>query len=308
MIVADLSPQTLRRRLRGAGLRLRTGPVVTRIHSSVPAVARGIELHYARHPIEAESGFVDFSVSVERPRSLRRWVQPQVLFRFDGDAPFAPLPGGQGFPMLEWGLNWCVSSHCHQYLVLHAAVLERAGRALILPAPSGSGKSTLCAGLAFRGWRLLSDELTLIDPVSGQVVPLPRPISLKNGSIDVIRGFAPQARFSAVVRDTVKGQVAHVQPPVEGVERGVERALPGWVVLPRFVAGAEGRLEPLTKARAFMHLVENAFNYNVHGRHGLATLADAIDRCDCYEFSYSRLDDAASIFERLAAAAPGARA
>jgi hypothetical protein len=43
-------------------------------------------------------------------------------------------------------------------------VLERGGRALLLPAPSGSGKSTLCAGLAFNGWRLLSDELALLDP------------------------------------------------------------------------------------------------------------------------------------------------
>lgn len=287
---------------------MRTGPVVTRIRSPLSTVANAIELHYAGHTFEADDSFVDFDVSVERPRSLRRWINPQVVFRFDRDSPFAPLPGDQGFPMLEWGLNWCVSAHCHQYLVLHAAVLERAGRALILPAPSGSGKSTLCAGLAFRGWRLLSDELTLIDPAHGHVVPLPRPISLKNASIDVMRGFAPEARFGVVVSETVKGRVAHVQPPREGVERASQPARPGWVVLPRFVAGAPARLEPLSKARAFMHLVDNAFNYNVHGREGFRVLADAIEHCDCYEFSYSRLDEAAAIFERLASDASRAPA
>ncbi len=99
--------------------------------------------------------------------------------------------------MLEWGLNWCVSAHCHQYLIFHAAVIEKSGRALILPAPPGSGKSTLCAGLVNRGWRLLSDELTLIDIASCGVVPLPRPVSLKNASIDVIRAYAPAAAIGA---------------------------------------------------------------------------------------------------------------
>lgn len=299
MIVSDLPPGALAERLHGEGLRLRTGPVVANVRSRIGAVADGIALHYAAHTVDVDTGFADFHVSVERPRSLRRWVGSQVVFRVDDALPFAPLPGDQGFPMLEWGLNWCVSSHCHQFLILHAAVLEREGRALILPAPSGSGKSTLCAGLIFNGWRLLSDELALIEPGTGEVVPLPRPVSLKNASIDAIRAFAPAASFGPVVRETMKGSVAHVQPPIDAVRRAAEPALPAWVVLPRFVAGAEARLEPLPKAQAFMRLVDNAFNYNVHGRAGFDTLARLIDRCDSFGFSYGRLADAIAVFDRL---------
>lgn len=301
MIVEDLAPSALDRRLRQEGLRLRTGPVVTRIRSSLRAVRHGIALHYAQHAVEPDQGFADFHVSIERPRSFRRWVNQQVVFRFDGIQPFAPLPGDQGFAMLEWGLNWCVSSHCHQYLIVHAAVLERGGRALILPAPSGSGKSTLCAGLVFGGgWRLLSDELALIDPVSGHVAPLPRPVSLKNASIDVIQAFAPSAVFGEAVHETAKGRVAHVQPPAFGVQRASQLAMPGWVVLPRYEAGAPAQLQPLSKARAFMTLVDNAFNYNVHGRAGFAAFANTIDRSACYEFSYSNLPEAVHIFDQLA--------
>ncbi len=301
MIVEDLAPPALDRCLRQGGLRLRTGPVVTRIRSPLLAVRRGIALHYAQHTVEAAQGFADFHVSVERPHSLRRWIDKQVVFRFDGTVPFAPLPGDQGFAMLEWGLNWCVSSHCHQYLIVHAAVLERGGRALILPAPSGSGKSTLCAGLVFGGgWRLLSDELALIDPANGHLVPLPRPVSLKNESIDAIRGFTPAALFGEVVRETVKGRVAHVRPPAEAVLRADRSALPAWVVLPRYAAGAAAQWQPLSRARAFMTLVENAFNYNVHGRGGFAAFADVIDRSDCHEFSYSSLPEAVAAFDQLA--------
>ena len=299
MIVSDLTPRALRQQLHGTGLRLRTGPIVTSIRSRLDAVVDGISLHYAGHAVEDATAFADFSVSVERPAGLRRWISPQVVFSIDGDASFAPLPGDQGFPMLEWGLNWCVSSHCHQFLVVHAAVLERGGKALLLPAPSGSGKSTLCAALAFNGWRVLSDELALLDPRQGHAVALPRPISLKNESIDLIRAFAPQATFGPVVHETLKGNVAHLRPPPDAVARADEPAFPAWLVAPRFSASAEARLDPMPKARAFMGLVSSAFNYNVHGRAGFRALARLVDDADCYEFSYHRLDDAVRIFDRF---------
>lgn len=299
MIVADLTPRALRQQLHGTGLRLRTGPIVNSIRSRLDAVVAGISLHYAGHAVEDPGGFADFSVSVERPPSLRRWISPQVVFSIDGASSFAPLPGDQGFPMLEWGLNWCVSSHCHQFLVVHAAVLERGGNALLLPAPSGSGKSTLCAALAFSGWRLLSDELALLDPRHGHVVPLPRPVSLKNESIELIRSFAPQAIFGPVVHETTKGSVAHLRPPPDAVSRAGETAFPAWVVFPKFSAEAEARLEPMPKARAFMGLVDGAFNYNVHGREGFRALTRLVDKADCFRFSYHRLEDAIRIFDRF---------
>ena len=303
MILADLAPAQLRRRLAGPGLSLRTGPVVTRIRSSLNAVVQGLATHYGAFGIEPDEAFADFHVEVCRPAGLRGWLKPQVVFRFDGEEPFAPLPGAQGFPMLEWGLNWCVYTYCHQFMTLHSAVLERDGRALLMPAPSGSGKSTLCAGLAFRGWRLLSDELTVVDPRAGDVVPVPRPISLKNRSIEVIRAFAPQAVFSPPVPDTVKGVVAHVRPPQDAVDKAGLRATPRWIVLPRFRAGEPARLEPLSRAQVFMQLVENTFNYSIHGPAAFAALAALMDRCDCYSFTYGHLDEAVATFDQLAAGA-----
>jgi HprK-related kinase A len=301
LIVADLDPSALMTRLRGQGLRLRTGPVVANVRSELPLVARGVALHYAQHEIDDE-GFADFHVAVERPGDLRRWVRPQAVFRFDDIEPFKPQPVDHGFPMLEWGLNWCVSNHCHQYLILHAAVLERDGRALILPAPSGSGKSTLCAGLVYRGgWRLLSDELALIEPRSGCLVPLPRPVSLKNESIDLMRAFAPEAVLGDVVSDTTKGRVAHVRPPVESVRNDKARPVPAWVVLPQFQSGAAAELTSVSRARTFMTLIEDSFNYEVHGRRGFAALGDLIDRSACFSFVYGGdLDTALGVFDRLA--------
>lgn len=308
MNVGELTSADLTHRLRSSGLRLCNGPAVMCVKSHLDEVQNGIALHYARHQVPAESCFTDFHITIDRPRTLRRWLRPQVEFALDGDTPFSPLPGDQGFPMFEWGMNWCISMHMHRFLIIHAAVVERGGRALILPAPPGSGKSTLCAGLVWRGWRLLSDELTLIDPATGRITPVPRPVSLKNASIDVIRQFSPQAQFGPVVHETVKGTVGHFSPPPGAVERSGDTALPAWVVLPKFVVGAETSLAPLPKGRALMALAGNAFNYHLHGASGFHTLAALVGSSECFEFSYSQLDEAAALFAELADAHPEARA
>jgi HprK-related kinase A len=300
LIVSDLAIGDLRDRIRGDGLVLRTGPLVARIRSRLDAVLDGVALHYGQHSLVDAGEFVDFHVSVDRPSGLRRWYRPQVVFSFDGRQPFTPLPGDQGFPLLEWGLNWCVYNLCHQFLTMHSAVLERNGMAVILPAPSGSGKSTLCAGLAFRGWRLLSDELAVVQPQTGELIPIPRPISLKNHSIEVIRAFAPEAAFGAEVTDTGKGTVCHVRPPADALAKAHERVRARWVIFPKYLAGAPAQLKPLSRSQTFMALMGQTFNYHVHGREGFAILASLVEGCEGFEFTYSQLDEAVSLFDQLA--------
>jgi HprK-related kinase A len=299
LTVASLSPAELRARLAAGTLRLQTGAFVARVESRIPQLAQGLALLYGDYPLQGEDSFADFQLSFTEP-PWRRLLRPQVRFASDGFAPFQPLPRDQAFPMFEWAMNWCVSSRVQSYLVIHAAVVEKNGRAAILPAPPGSGKSTLCAALVSRGWRLLSDELTLVQPGGAELVPLPRPISLKNASIDVMRAYAPGWVFSPAVADTVKGTVAHMKAPGESVARAREHARPGWIVFPKYVAGADARLAPVPRARAFMRLAGNAFNYSLLGTTGFDTVAGVVGQSAAYDFEYSRLDDAIEVFARLA--------
>lgn len=302
MKLLQLSPTDLRRQLAGPGLWLRTGPFSVRVQSRVASVAEGLTQLYGQFEVRSpHEAFADFHVSVNSPRGVRRWLRPQVHFAVDGVPPFKPLPLDQAFPMLEWGLNWCVSTRAHQYLIIHAGVVEKNGRAAILPAPPGSGKSTLTAALMLSGWRLLSDELTLIDRKSGLIHPLPRPVSLKNQSIDIIRAYSAEAFVNRASHDTVKGTVAHLRPLRESVRRQHEPAPPGWVIFPRWQAGAPATLVPRSRAQTFMFLAQNAFNYSHLGADGFRVGSALIDQAACYDFEYGALDDAVALFDRLAA-------
>ena len=298
--ISTLTLQEIKSRLKGEGLYLRTGSFIVHLKTSIANVVEGIALLYADYPFVDQTDFADFHISLEPPRNLRRWFSRQVLFRFDGAAPFAPLPLDQALPMLEWGMNWCVSNHANSYLIIHAAVIEKDGFAAILPAPPGSGKSTLCAALVHRGWRLLSDELTLIRACDGKIMPLPRPISLKNNSIDIIQAYASDAVFSNKVSDTIKGTVALMKASADRIARATEMAHAAWIIFPQYVAGAAAQLAPLSQARAFMRVADNAFNYSLLGMQGFETLASVIDAAQCHEFTYSSLDDAVDTFARLA--------
>ena len=297
--VGALSRRELEIRLAEPGIFLRTGAFITHLRSTIPSVAEGIGHMYADFPLEAQSDFADFHVSLDLPANLRRWYKPQVLFRFDGMTPFKPLPLDQAFSMFEWGLNWCVSSQAHRYLIIHAAVVESGGLAAILPAPPGSGKSTLCAALVNRGWRLLSDELALIRLDDGKLLPLPRPVSLKNASIQIMRDYAPDGIFAREVKDTTKGTICHMKPPGDSVARAAEVARAAWIIFPKYEPNARAQLVALPRSRAFMRVAENAFNYSLLGSRAFETLADVIDGSKCFEFTYSALDDAIEAFSSL---------
>lgn len=304
MNVSSLTPSELGLQLRQTGIFLQTGLFITHLQTSIPSVAKGIGLLYADYPLVEQGNFADFHVNLAPPRNLRRWFKPQVLFLSDGRSPFKPLPLDQAFPMFEWGLNWCVSSHANRYLIIHAAVVEKGGYAAILPAPPGSGKSTLCAALVNRGWRLLSDELALVRVGDGKIIPLPRPVSLKNESIDIIQCYQPDAIISRKVSDTIKGTVAHMKVPTDSIVRAAETAQAAWVIFPKYQTGATAHLEKLPQSRAFMRVADNAFNYSLLGTKGFETMAGLIDASLCYDFTYSALDEAIETFDALKPPAP----
>ena len=282
-------------------LALRFGPFAARLATPFPALVDGLRLLYPEEALADRMGFADFDVAVVPGKGLRRWAKPQARFLLDGRSPFKPLPRGQALPMFEWGLNYAIAGQAHQYLAIHAAAIEKSGRVAILPGAPGAGKSTLAAALTRRGWRLLSDELALIRPADGLVVPLGRPLNLKNRSIALIRAFAPDAVLSAETHDTVKGTVALLRAPAESLARSDEAAKVGWIVFPRWQEGASARLEPWSKAAGLIELAHNAMNYSLHGARGFALLAEIFAGSECWRFTYSRLDDAVAAFAKLAA-------
>ncbi|MBK1617407.1 HprK-related kinase A [Lamprobacter modestohalophilus] len=274
-----------------------------RLRTPIESLASLLHHFWRDFPLVDEPAIIDCHIAVSRHLIHRRWPNPELLILVDGRAIGPSFPLAHHFPMLEWGVNLCLARRANHLLMLHAAVMERHGQALLLPALPGHGKSTLCAALTHSGWRLLSDEFGLVRPEDGLLLPVPRSLPLKNASIDVIRAFAPQADLGPAFEGTHKGTVAHVRPPTESVQRMDEPAQPRWVVFPRWVAGSRLRLEPVVKPDAFLMVATNAFNYDILGQTAFELVGQMVDACDCYTLVYSDLKEAMAVLNELTSSA-----
>ncbi len=287
--LGDLTQPQIEQALRGEGLALEVASFRCLVKSNTGLLSQALWRLYQDFGASTSiNGFYDFRVQLRKSRPLP-WKPWDVAFDWEGSSPFPSLPLAHTHPLFEWGLNWCVATASGAHTVIHSAVVERDGLALVLPGSPGSGKSTLCAGLALGDWRLLSDELTIISQVDGRVQPVPRPISLKNKSIDIIRTHVPSAELTVPVTDTHKGSIAYARPPTSAVA-GHNCPVPvGYVVFPKYVAGAQLDFEPLTHAEALSELMENTFNVGLLGAEGFTALARAMAQAKCYAVEYGDL-------------------
>lgn len=278
------------------------GAASARLRSDVPALAEVVRrVYHAFDPADDDS-FSVATMDLRRARGWRRWLRPQVEFVTDGGLLFEPFPADTHLPLVEWGLNYLFADRLNAFLLLHAGVVEREGRAIVLPAMPGSGKSTLTAALSLRGFRLLSDEFGVVRLDDGQLLPLLRPVALKNASIDVIRAFSAEAVLGPAFEKTRKGTVAHLAPTRDAVLRCKESARPALVVFPHYDADTALEIEPMMKSRAFAKLAVNSFNYEILGHAGFDAVARLLDASACYRLVYNDLDRATETLTALLAA------
>ncbi len=282
------------------GTKLDVGPFTIRLRSNNKNFIKTFRDLYLNFQISEKQSLVDFHIDILPPASLRRWIKPQVIFNLDGHKPFTPASPDYAMPLFEWGFNWCIARHGQHFLMLHAAVLEKNGNCLILPAMPGSGKSTLAAALSLRGWRFLSDEFCLIRPSDSKIIPIPRPTPLKNQSIQVIRDFAPVAFIGPLFPKTRKGTIGHLRSPDASVNQQNKLGTAKWIIFPKYQASSDVSLSLLNKSLALFKIATNAFNYEIQGEKGFKLVAEMTRSCECYSLNYSNLDDVIDRLNQLA--------
>jgi HprK-related kinase A len=277
----------------GRGLVLDFGACTAQVKSRSSHLWRAIHAVYGAFPVAGGScTFTDFHVRLSPGCGARRVWRPQARFLVDGLEPFDPFPHTHAFPMFEWGVNWCFAQRAWQYVLLHAGVLARGSRAVVMPAVPGSGKSTLSAALTLSGYRLLSDEFGVLDPESGLLKPMLKPIALKNHSISVIRSFSAAASLGPTFPGTRKGDVAHFPPDSGSVAARHEGARPAIVLFPKYITGAALDVRPMAPEVTFARLAFNSFNYGNLGELAFDAVADLVEKTKAYQIRYGRLEDA----------------
>ena len=275
---------------------VRIGPVGFRVGSAWPQPLGALASLYADYP-QPHDGIPDFTVRLEPDRPWRRWLRPSVAIQGDYIlSETAPLALRHGLLAAEMGMNLQMALGQRRFLLLHAATVEREGRALILTGESGAGKSTLAALLGEHGWRLMGDEFALLDPATGLVHAFPRAISLKNAAVDLF-ARADAARWGPVLDDTPKGTIRHLRPRADAIARMDEAARPALILFPRF--GFDEAVRPIGDAEVFVRLTQASTNYVALGEPGFAALTRLITQTPARAIDYPDGAAGIALAERL---------
>lgn len=276
---------------------LRFGPVTFRLGSAWREPIDQLRALYTGYP--AAEDVADFTVLLDPQKPWRRFVRPSVAIGGDFRLPgAAPLPLAQGLLAAEMGMNLQMALGQRRYLLLHAGVVEREGRALVLTGPSGAGKSTLAALLGEGGWRFMGDEFALLDPADGRLHAFPRAVSLKNESLALFADVDPQ-RLGPRLEGTPKGTIRHLRPNAEAAGRMDEAARPALILFPRFGADLPAAIRSVGAAEAFVRLTQASTNYVALAERGFEALSCLVTSTPALAVDYASSAEGVALIEQL---------
>ena len=230
-------------------------------------------------------GMPDFTVGLEQVSALRRWVRPSVAIRGDFMLPDAvPTSLAHGLLAAEMAMNLQVAMGERRFLLLHASSVERDGKVLLMTGESGSGKSTLSALLGEKGWRFMGDEFALIEPETGLAFPFPRPVSLKNEAVAEMLRHVTAERLGPEMVGTPKGDIRHLKPPTDAIQRMGESGKPALLLFPRF--GLSRDIRPVPPSEVFVRLTQASTNYTMLGERGFDALTQLVQSIPALAIDY----------------------
>jgi hypothetical protein len=145
-----------------------------------------------------------------------------------------------------------VAEHLREFVCVHAGCVAREGQAIILPGRTFAGKTSIVEVLCRMGADYYSDEFALID-CEGLVQPYPRPLSRRQGQLSGAR----------------------LHPSKLGLTIGASAARVALVALLRFDPSAGWDVEPLSRARTIMGLLENTVPAQSRPRESLTAAENA---------------------------------
>jgi Coenzyme PQQ synthesis protein D (PqqD) len=189
------------------------------------------------------------------------------------------------------GLRW--------FALIHGAALAYQGRGLALVGPSGSGKSTLTAGLIGAGFDYLADDLVALAEPDGAIVPWPLPLSIKQGSFDVISRHYPQLAQALSYR--TKGVDARLLIPATHAWDAGPMIL-GSLIFPQYRQDAAPELRPLSKFEVIERLLKDrVWLGNPITEQRMKTFLAWLDGVRLYALSYGKLEDGMRLVREIVA-------
>jgi hypothetical protein len=84
-------------------------------------------------------------------------------------------------------------------MTVHASAISNGNKTILFSASPGSGKSTIAALLQTKGFHIISDDFVPIEQSSFKAYPFPIALSVKEGSLDLLKPLYPELESNPLI-------------------------------------------------------------------------------------------------------------
>ena len=222
----------------------------------------------------------------------------------DGRELFSCVRRAEALPYLEWGINRGVIARPSRFLLLHAAGAVLRDQAMLLAAPSGSGKSTISIALLADGWRLLGEEIDMIDPATLHAHPFPKALCIKSHGCKPLERIGVPAPACKHFVKALGTRVGHVAIPVDQV--AYRACAVSRIVLPIWTGSKRPELRPVSRVHAALALTAQILNRADFGLGCVKVISRLVAGAECYELRSGEIDQTVRVLRELAGSSPDA--
>jgi hypothetical protein len=172
--------------------------------------------------------------------------------------------------LMETQIRSWVAMQAPEMIFVHAGVVTREGRAIVMPGDSFAGKTTLVEALVRRGADYFSDEFAVFDQ-QGLVHPYPKALSMRS------RDARTEVQTPV---ETIGGRAGDVAAPLELVI--VTYYAPGGDWQPRKLSPGEGALALLSRTVSARNRPEESLRVLTAAIKGATVLEGERDEADAF--------------------------
>jgi hypothetical protein len=148
----------------------------------VPATARALEADFTIELTGRSSASPD--LTFEDPAGT-------VTLTLTGEGAAIGIAGAAFHAWTQLYRALAEAMFASELVLLHAAVITRGDRTIVLCAPSGVGKSTTAMAAAAHGWTPLAEDLAWLDPATLLIAGGDRHVKLRESSLAVLGELHP---------------------------------------------------------------------------------------------------------------------
>ncbi len=196
------------------------------------------------------------------------------------------------FLFLEWQICGLIT-RSDRYLLVHAGLVAKGGKGVLLSGPSGAGKTTLVSSLVLRDFDYITDEMVVVDPTEAVIRPFPRTLTVEEEALSSSPGLLVRLRERSLGQkrpfwgnrwflDTRTG---------EGISQIKA------VLFPAYEPTLPPAMQELSRSEGVFELTKNTFNLSRFQGKGLDLLLAICRNTRFYRLRTANLEETVQLVE-----------